>query len=796
MGCAGSAGETPRTHGSQQLSAVPETPSQPRHSGPSRGGSGLSSSKGSSGFTPGDVDIKKGINKPGVNKTASRGSSGTRSADVDRNGSGLSLRVSPLQSNKSATVVPAEKPEEQAAAAGEANLEERAIMQNSYRIGVRKEDVMGEGTFSICYTGTDVKTNEKVAIKIYKTSTKTGQTPLEVLMTKFVRQITVLKELQEPFASKPSDPRLWCDRLADAKPSRLFMELLDYSKDSDGNPGPDPDDGILYVVTELAQYSLKDYLSLRREENRPLLPASVKNITKAVLLVVAGLHAKGLVHLDLKPENLMMFNGRLKLIDVDGCVKAGSMVTIEDSSISFSPCYCAPEWATFLIEDGPTCINPALDCWSLGMTLCELVTLDAVLKPIYANFLRNGRSHRDAAFLFMDWLSGVIQAPISKAVKTYDPQFLELLLGGLLICDPKKRKTCAEVLQMEFITSDEVKKPKGCDLASPDASPKLAMAREPSGSASVSGINSSKSKLVPEANETVQRRPRIRAEDTSSKAAFKGVLWKLNSDGKPQEPSHWLKRDMWITDNGALSYWSVKENKRLVLVGGDRLAGAKIGPIAGSAMPHALEVQTNDSQESEVQTSFFFAAESEKEYDDWLEKLRSASSLDAVMDGFRLGQEMAMEAKAFRKIKNRRQVVESDEKDDFAPVFKAKLWKLKAEGNRLREADWFEREMWLAKNGSLVYWSKRDERDLIYYTPDDIERADITRIPDKDSWRPFTFQVELSPLVGHAQVQFAAGDFAAETEEMRDKWITELLKCKQHSLALPGALQEASETLS
>lgn len=29
---------------------------------------------------------------------------------------------------------------------------------------------------------------------------------------------------------------------------------------------------------------------------------------------------------DLKPENLMMFNGRLKLIDVDGCVPIDSEV--------------------------------------------------------------------------------------------------------------------------------------------------------------------------------------------------------------------------------------------------------------------------------------------------------------------------------------------------------------------------------------------------------------------------------------------------------------------------------------
>ena len=32
---------------------------------------------------------------------------------------------------------------------------------------------------------------------------------------------------------------------------------------------------------------------------------------------------------DLKPENLMMFNGRLKLIDVDGCVPIDSEVGFE-----------------------------------------------------------------------------------------------------------------------------------------------------------------------------------------------------------------------------------------------------------------------------------------------------------------------------------------------------------------------------------------------------------------------------------------------------------------------------------
>merc|ERR1719254_45455 len=154
---------------------------------------------------------------------------------------------------------------------------------------------------------------------------------------------------------------------------------------------------------------------------RPLSKESVKHICKAIIIAMAGLHAKGFVHLDMKPENLMMFNGRLKIIDVDGCVIAGTSISIQDSSISFSPCYCAPEWANFLIKDNQPLIvaSPALDVWSVGMTLCELVSMDAILKPQYANFLRNASSHREAGFLFMEWLSGIRKAPLPKHVQGF-----------------------------------------------------------------------------------------------------------------------------------------------------------------------------------------------------------------------------------------------------------------------------------------------------------------------------------------------------------------------------------------
>merc|ERR1712203_1048565 len=97
-------------------------------------------------------------------------------------------------------------------------------------------------------------------------------------------------------------------------------------------------------------------------------------------------------------------------------------------------------------------------------------------------------------------------------------------------------------------------------------------------------------------------------------------------------------------------------------------------------------------------------------------------------------------------VRNRRIKVSDDCREQFCPVFSGKLWKVKAGGERMREEDWFEREMWIAKNGSLVYWSKKEDRELVYYTGHDISRATFTRVPNADSCRQWSFQVHLAPV--------------------------------------------------
>merc|ERR1719263_1258381 len=88
-----------------------------------------------------------------------------------------------------------------------------------------------------------------------------------------------------------------------------------------------------------------------------------------------------------------------------------------------------------------------------------------------------------------------------------------------------------------------------------------------------------------------------------------------------------------------------------------------------------------------------------------------------------LGGNIAELRKFVVSVKNRRQKVDETLKEQFEPVFREKLWKLKAEGDKMQEDQWFEREMWIARNGSLVYYSKKEERDLVYYTSADLMRA-------------------------------------------------------------------------
>lgn len=610
-----------------------------------------------------------------------------------------------------------------------------------YRMGTSDEDHMGEGTSSVCWRGVDTQSNAPVAIKIYKAQ-QGGGSISEVTLVKFRRQIEVLEALREPLVP-PADPTLWHPQLDSCESKDLFMQLLDYSRDASGQPGPDADDGVLYVVTELAEYSVDDLLSQQREMKQPLSKEILQTLSRSVVLVVAGLHAKDLVHLDIKPENLMVFNGVLKLIDVDGCVRIRDALSITDSSISFSPVFCAPEWASFLIDDsdGPTITAaPALDAWSVGMTLWSLVALNAAFKPVYQNFAQQARSSSEGGFLFMEWLSGLCEPPVPKSIQRLHPDIAALLINSLLLCDKDKRKTCAQCLSIPYLA----------DPAKPAVVPNIR---------------------------------RWRKEDKSSAPPLlTGTLWKLDRGSDPKDEALWRQRDMWIGADGSLCYFSMAEHKRLVgVAAGPR--GLKIARVSGSAKQHAFKISSTVSARTGTAragpahagakdepvvapATVIVACTSARQFTQWTRFLLQ------VQQTQRLGPMFKQEMSGLKlAVHNRRRRIGDDAREEFEPIFKTNLWKLNSRGDPSKKEDWLQREMWLSRNGSLVYWSVKDEHDLVYYTASDIANAVVEPILDGTVALPFAFQVRQASEQG---VEFTPADFAAESSELRDQWLAEL----------------------
>jgi TonB family protein len=117
------------------------------------------------------------------------------------------------------------------------------------------------------------------------------------------------------------------------------------------------DTAVLYVVTEYAGEILSEILP-----ERALTPAEVKEMLGPIFDALAYLHQKGFVHGRLRPSNIMVVDDQLKL-SVEN-IRGPSAIPKPPQTLEV---YDAPESTL----GKPT---PALDVWSLGVTLVEALT--------------------------------------------------------------------------------------------------------------------------------------------------------------------------------------------------------------------------------------------------------------------------------------------------------------------------------------------------------------------------------------------------------------------------------------
>ncbi len=114
---------------------------------------------------------------------------------------------------------------------------------------------------------------------------------------------------------------------------------------------------LLYLVMEYAEEDLSQIIP-----QRPLTPAEVGDMLPPVLDTLSYLHGKGLVHSRIRPSNILAVSDQLKL-STDGISSRGES---DEKPMSLT-IYDAPE-----VANGE--IFPAIDVWSLGVTLVAVLT--------------------------------------------------------------------------------------------------------------------------------------------------------------------------------------------------------------------------------------------------------------------------------------------------------------------------------------------------------------------------------------------------------------------------------------
>lgn len=253
---------------------------------------------------------------------------------------------------------------------------------------------LGAGGMAVVYKGVSTVTmdeNEAVAIKVMNPDLASDSE----YRRRFNREIQISKALDHP----------------------NIVRTIDWGEQ----------DGVLYLVMEY----------IKGDTLRDKLPAKGFPLIEAMELalgIVHGLihaHQRGVVHRDLKPDNIMVTAGNIvKVMDL-GLAKREESENVTRTGDTFgTPAYMAPEQIS-----GAT-LQPATDQYAFGVMLFEMVT---------------GRRPFDIA----DSLTLVMKhlqepPPRIREYKSQLPEELEAVIDKMLLKDPIKRYKSLVEVQIEL----------------------------------------------------------------------------------------------------------------------------------------------------------------------------------------------------------------------------------------------------------------------------------------------------------------------------------------------------------
>ncbi|XP_021767589.1 cell division control protein 2 homolog C [Chenopodium quinoa] len=213
-----------------------------------------------------------------------------------------------------------------------------------------KLEKVGEGTYGKVYKAKEKTTGQLVALKKTRLEMDEEGVPPTAL-----REVSLLQMLSQS---------LYVVRL-------LCVEHVDKKNSSTGIAKP-----LLYLVFEYLDTDLKKFIDSHRKgpNPRPLPPTQVQSFLFQLLKGVAHCHSHGVLHRDLKPQNLLLDKdkGILKIADLG----LGRSFTVPMKSYTHEIVtlwYRAPE-----VLLGSTHYSTGVDIWSVGCIFAEMVRRQAL----------------------------------------------------------------------------------------------------------------------------------------------------------------------------------------------------------------------------------------------------------------------------------------------------------------------------------------------------------------------------------------------------------------------------------
>ena len=207
------------------------------------------------------------------------------------------------------------------------------------------EREVGAGGMATVYLARDLKHRRSVAIKVLR-----PELAVSVGSDRFLREIEMAAQLQHPHILPVYDSgEAALPRAADAAPSDGRSTIL------------------YYVMPFVDGESLRDRLA--REPQLPLVEAGRINAEVASALSYA--HAHGVVHRDIKPDNIMLSGGHAVVADfgIARALEANPTGSLTGLGISLgTPAYMSPEQATASNE-----VDGRSDQYSLACVLFEML---------------------------------------------------------------------------------------------------------------------------------------------------------------------------------------------------------------------------------------------------------------------------------------------------------------------------------------------------------------------------------------------------------------------------------------